>query len=307
MRLYSTASKSLKLIRTAQFKLERDMQKLFEDNLDELMGLRLVKSEYTIKNRRLDTLAFDEQSKSFVIIEYKRDKNRSVVDQGFSYLSLMLENKAEFLVTYNEHFNTNMRMAEIDWSQTRVAFVSTSFTQNQIQATNFRDLGIELWEVQRFENGMVAISQIQQSSSATSVKPVTKKDQAFEKVVGEIKTYTEAGYLEGMPDAIVELYEKFRDSILNLADDIEVVPQKNYISIKKSGRKINANIVCIEVQKRKLKLYVGAKIGTLDDPKLLARDVSNIGHWGTGDYLLEASDDRHLEYILSLIKQVTND
>src|SRR5690554_2919622 len=147
MRLYSTTSKSLKRIKSAPFKLERDMQKLFEDNLDELMGLRLVKSEYTIKNRRIDTLAFDEQAKCFIIIEYKRDKNKSVVDQGFSYLSLMLENKAEFLVTYNEHFNTNMRMAEVDWSQTRVAFVSPSFTQNQIQATNFKDLGIELWEV----------------------------------------------------------------------------------------------------------------------------------------------------------------
>lgn len=278
------------------------MQKLFEDNLDELMGLRLVKSEYTIKNRRIDTLAFDEQAKCFIIIEYKRDKNKSVVDQGFSYLSLMLENKAEFLVTYNEHFNTNMRMAEVDWSQTRVAFVSPSFTQNQIQATNFKDLGIELWEVQRFDNGTVAVTHIKQNSSATSVKPVTQKNQSLDKVVSEIKTYSESDHTQNMPDAMVELYETFRDAILNLADGIEVSPQKNYVALKKGS-----NIVCMEIQKRKLKFYVGAKAGTLDDPKGIARDVSNVGHWGTGDYLIEVRDDGQLEYILSLIKQLVNE
>jgi RecB family endonuclease NucS len=68
------------------YKLEVDLKKLFEANLDKLLGLMLVKSEFTIKNGRIDTLAFDPQSKAFIIIEYKRDKNYSVVDQGFMYL-----------------------------------------------------------------------------------------------------------------------------------------------------------------------------------------------------------------------------
>jgi RecB family endonuclease NucS len=54
------------------------------------MGLVLVKSEFTIKNKRIDTLAYDPQACAFIIIEYKRDKNISVVGQGFTYLRLML-------------------------------------------------------------------------------------------------------------------------------------------------------------------------------------------------------------------------
>jgi len=65
------------------------------------MGLHLVKSEFSIKNKRIDTLAFDPESKAFIIIEYKRNKNISVVDQGFTYLSLMLENKADFIIEYS--------------------------------------------------------------------------------------------------------------------------------------------------------------------------------------------------------------
>ncbi|RUO63677.1 DUF5655 domain-containing protein [Pseudidiomarina insulisalsae] len=302
MKLYSVNSSGIQRVKSSPFKLERSLQSFFEKNLNELMGLTFVKSEHTIKNKRIDTLAFDEQSNSFIIIEYKRGKNNSVIDQGFSYLSLMLENKAEFLVTYNEHFNKHMKMAEIDWSQTRVAFVSPSFTQNQIQATNFKDIGIELWEVQRFENGTVAVTQIKQNGSATSIKAMTPKNGSLDKVVSEIKTYTETDHLNDISDDMHELYEKFRDSIVDLSDDIEVRPQKNYIALKKNG-----NIVCIEIKKNKLKLYLGAKVGTLDDPKNLAKDVSKIGHWGTGDYLVEVQDDSQLEYILSLIKQLVTD
>jgi len=72
------------------------------------MGLELVKSKFTRKNKRVDTLAYDPQACAFIIIEYKRDKNISVVDQGFTYLSLMLENLADFIVEYNESLKKNM-------------------------------------------------------------------------------------------------------------------------------------------------------------------------------------------------------
>lgn len=44
-----------------------------------------MQSEFIIKNSRIDTLAFDEESKAFVIIEYKRERNEGVVDQGLIY------------------------------------------------------------------------------------------------------------------------------------------------------------------------------------------------------------------------------
>jgi len=91
MPLYLNQNNKLKEIDEKPFKLEREIQKVFEDNLEAVMGLSLVKSEFTIKNKRIDTLAFDKQSNAFIIIEYKRDRSLSVVDQGFTYLSLMLE------------------------------------------------------------------------------------------------------------------------------------------------------------------------------------------------------------------------
>jgi predicted transport protein len=299
MHLYNLKSKeSISILKEKPFKLERELQLLFENNLNELMGLQLVKSEFSIKNKRIDTLAYDTQSNAFIIIEYKRSKNISVVDQGFTYLSLMLENKADFIIEYNETLKQNLKRTDVDWSQTRVVFVSASFTENQRTAANFKDIAIELWEVKRYENSLISVNQIRKSKSAESIKPITASNTQLASVTKEIKVYSEEEHLINKPDAIVELYETYKEAILNLADDIEIEPKKFYVAFKK-----DKNIVDIVTLKKGVKLFINLQKGKLEDPKNLMRDVSTTGHWGNGDYEVFITNDNDLEYILYLIKQ----
>lgn len=298
MALYINQIGNLKELIEKPFKLERDIQKVFETNLPTIMGLELVKSEFTIKNKRIDTLAYDPQTCAFIIIEYKRDKNISVIDQGFTYLSLMLENKADFIVEYNESLKRNLKREDVDWSQTRVAFVSTSFTENQIQATNFKDIAIELWDIKQYENDTISIKQIKKSSSSESIKTVTKNKEAYNTVNNELKVFTEDDHIIKGTDYINELYEKFKSAILLLADDIEVLPKKQYMAFNKGK-----NICGITILKNSMNLFVNLKRGELDDARGLAKDVSKVGHWAVGDYQIKVEDDRDLEYIMSLVKQ----
>lgn len=301
MNLYKLQNGSVIKIKEKAFELERDLQRLFEKNLEVLMGLELVKSEVSIKNRRIDTLAFDKQSNAFVIIEYKRDRSNSVIDQGFAYLGLMLESKADFLLEYNETLNARLKREDIDWSQTRVVFVSSSFTENQIQATNFKDLAIELWEIKRFENDTLLVKPIKKSPAAASIKPITQKNELMRTVSSEIRVFTEEDHLMQGSDSIRELYSKVKTSILNLSNDVEVVPLKQYIAFKKGK-----NVADAIIQKKAIKLFINMKVGELDDPKHLATDVSAVGHWGNGHYQVQLVDDRNLEYIMSLVKQSLN-
>ena len=66
-----------------------------------MFGYEFVKSELQLGNLRIDTLAFDNENRSFVIIEYKIDQSFSVIDQGYAYLGLLLNNKADFILEYN--------------------------------------------------------------------------------------------------------------------------------------------------------------------------------------------------------------
>jgi predicted transport protein len=210
----------------------------------------------------------------------------------------MLENKADFIIEYNETQKESLKRSDVDWSQTRVVFVSTGFTENQRTATNFKDIAIELWEVKRYENNLISINQIKKSKSAESIKPITSNTTQLEAVTNEIKVYTEEFHLENYPEKTKELYEIFKDAIVSLADDVEVVPKKLYVAFKKGN-----NIADIVTLKKGLKLCINLPKGKLEDSKNLMRDVSNKGHWGNGDYELVITNTDNLEYILYLIKQ----
>ncbi|MDR2918806.1 MAG: DUF5655 domain-containing protein [Tannerella sp.] len=302
MKIFQQKRSSLNSLKEKPFKLEKDIQKIVENNLEQISGYHFIKSEFTIKNNRIDTLAFDEENRSFAIIEYKRDRNYSVVDQGISYLNLMLEYKADFIVEYNESQKNNLKRNDVDWSQSKVIFVAPSFTDFQRQSSNFKDLPIELWEIKRFENEIIVINPIKKSQSAPSIKQVqTKEKSNIGKVVDEIKVYTEEDHFVGKSEEIIELYEAYKNAILNLAADIEVLPKKLYIAFKK-----DKNLADIHIQQKGLKIWINMHKGDLDDPKKITNDVSRKGHWGNGDYEITVIDTLNIEYIMSLIKQVIN-
>ncbi len=300
MQLFTHTKNQLNGLKEFPFKLEIEMQRLFEGNLEAITGLQLVKSEFVIKGQRFDTLAYDTESKSFIIIEYKRERNFSVVDQGISYLNIMLENKAEFIVEYNEAHQQNLRRSDIDWSQSMVIFVSPSFTDFQKQASNFKDLPIELWELKRYEQDIIVINPIKKSKAAPSIKQVQQRaNSAIANVTQEIKVYTEEDHLQSKSEQIKELYEAYKIAILNLADAINLVPKKLYISFEKENRIITD----IVVQSQELKLYINTQNCTFSDIKNLGVLMTDKTKWGRGYYQISIRNTNDLEYIMSLVKQ----
>jgi predicted transport protein len=297
--LYNIAKK-LEQIQENPFKLEKEIQTIFEDNLEEITGFSLIKSEFTLKGKRFDTLAFNEESQSFVIIEYKRDKNFSVIDQGFTYLGLALENKADLVLEYIDKTKKQLKREDIDWSQTRVIFVSSEFTENQISASNFKDLAIDLYEIKRYKNDIIFINKIKKSKSAESIKTITKNEEQLTKTMEQIISYNEEYHLNNIADNIKELYQEYKNAILNLIPNLEILFNKFYISYKIN----NKNIVSIKIQQKNIKLWINAKQDMIDDSKKISKNVANIGHHGVGEYEFSIEDNKNLEYIMSLIKQI---
>ena len=298
MPLYKVTHRELSLIKETPFKLEKDIQEIVEANLGSLFGLQFVRSEFSLGTLRIDTLGFDKDSKAFVIIEYKKGSNYSVVDQGMSYLGLMLNNKAEFILEYNERCNASLKRDDVDWSQSKVIFISPSFTIFQLEAINFKDLPIELWEVKRYSNNTLRFDQHRPSSTSATIKTVSKKSDVVQAISREVRTYTEEGHLKVADPSIAELYIRFKELVLAISPEVFVKPMKQYITFRSK-----TNITDLVVLKKSLKIFINLPKGKLDDPKKLARDVSEVGHWGNGDYQFQISSDDELEYIVSLVRQ----
>ncbi|MDU0414201.1 hypothetical protein [Bacillus paralicheniformis] len=85
MNLFQLHQQDMKEIREIPFEKEKDIQHLCEKNLKQLLGLKFIASEFRVAGFRIDTLAFDDQTQSFVIIEYK--------NKNISNISLIWLNK----------------------------------------------------------------------------------------------------------------------------------------------------------------------------------------------------------------------
>ncbi|GAB3164198.1 DUF5655 domain-containing protein [Telluribacter humicola] len=300
MKLYSITETGLKSVENHPFQLEKEIQTLIENNLDTLFNLEFVKSELSIKGFRLDTLAYDKENKSFVIIEYKRERNFSVIDQGYTYMSILLNNKSDFILEYHDHCGITLRRDEVDWSQSKVIFISPYFTEYQRNSVNFKDVPFELWEIKRYANGLIGLNQHKTTSEET-ISTVTKDpENVVNKVSNEVKKYTEEDHFKkskSRPDWVIELYKLVKERIINLGD-VEVSPKGTYISFRRKRP-----FVDIVIYNEGLYLIINMKRGTLNDPNNVSKDVSNVGHWGNGDYSILMNQDSDMDYIMSLINQ----
>ena len=301
MSLYKINDSKLQPISAKDFKLERDSQRLIEANIEEVFGLTFVDTEFQLNGLRVDTLAFDDETNSFVVIEYKRDRSSSVIDQGYSYLALVLNNKADFVLRYNETQKASLTKSEIDWSATRVIFVASRFTTHQLGSINFQDLPIELWKAQLYEGEMLNLEQQIADKQAESIKTVAKKSTSTSSVVQQIRTYNVDDLIkEDYPSK--PLFVELSTRILDLDSNFVESPQKGYIGYKIS----NKIIVAIVPQKNRIILELNrTQPQDIDDPRGLVeyipKSLENKNRHMSRIYI---DDTSIINYALTIVEQV---
>lgn len=301
MKLFNVSKNIIERIKPKPFKLEREIQSIVEKNVDKLFDIEFVKSELSIQNFRFDTLCFDQENNSFVIIEYKKGKSYSVIDQGYTYLSLLLNNKSDFILEYNETMDKNLKRNEIDWSQSKIIFISPKFSEFQKNSINFKNVPFDLWEISQFENNTIGLTKIETTSSEDINTTVNKsKSNVVKQVSKEIIKYDEDYHLfksKNRPQEIIDLYNELKEKISEIGDDIECVIKKQTIGFKKERF-----FVDLIIYDKGIGVVLNLKKGQLDDYKNLCEDISQKGHWGNGDYRIWTNEVNDKDYILHLIK-----
>jgi predicted transport protein len=300
MKLFSKKDDKLSSLTSKPFKLEKEIQTLVENNLELLFNLQFVRTEFSIKKFRFDTLCYDKESKSFVVIEYKFGRNSSVIDQGYTYMSILLNNKSDFILEYNESCGGTLKRNDVDWSQSRVIFISTNYTEYQKHSVNFKDVPFELWEIKQYENNMLGMVQHKNDSEENISKISTSTNNIVSKVSKEVKVYDEKFHLysKTKPEWVVNQYYKLKDRILNLGDDIEIKPTGQYMSFRRKSP-----FVDIIIYRKGLYIVINMKDGTLNDSNNITKTYDGKGHWGNGDYYVLIEKNTDLDYVMFLINQ----
>ncbi|WP_195269695.1 DUF5655 domain-containing protein [Eubacterium sp. 1001713B170207_170306_E7] len=291
IKLFCTEGKVEELI-SSEVILEKELQNLIEDNMETFFGVRFLKSEYIISNGRMDSIGIDENNCP-VIFEYKRSSNENVINQGLFYLDWLLDHKADFKLLVMEKLGPKV-VEQIDWSIPCVICIANDFTKFDAHAVNQMQRNIKLVRYKKYGKGLILFEHL----NTPNIKLQSYVDSSIKKSY-EQKTHDEK--LLTVPQQLKNIYESICDYILSLGDDVVENHLKLYVAFKKVQ-----NIVCVEIYQKQIILYLKLNPKDVELEEGFTRDMSSVGHYGTGDLQVIIKNEKDFEQSKKLIEKAYN-
>lgn len=286
--------------------LEKPLQTLIEANLDTLLGIRFLATEYSTGKThagRIDSLGLDENNCP-VILEYKRSVGENVINQGLFYLDWLMDHQAEFKLLVMDQLGKPAADA-IDWTAPRLVCIAADFTKYDGHAVQQINRNIELIRYRRFGDELLLL-ELANAASANSGRSTGTKgmkaakaasSQAAEpnaKVASGDRSY--ADWLPLLPPHLSELVASLEGYVLSLGDDVQRKELKLYVAFKRLK-----NFATVVPQKARLLLYLHVDPDHVQPLPPNGRDVRQQGHWGTGDLELALASQADMDAAKPLI------
>lgn len=258
--------------------VERQLQSLIEAHMPAFLGVRFLASEYATGKThkgRIDSLGLDENNCP-VIVEYKRQSNENVINQGLFYLDWLLDHQAEFRWLVMERLGKDVADA-IDWSGTRLLCIAADFTRYDQHAVQQIPRNIELLRYKLFDDDLLLLELVNAVSvtDAITAKPDTKAP-ARQKSAGKDKSFDEQ-FMLATPETRT-VYESLAAYLMALGDDVQERRLKLYTAFRRLK-----NFVSVVLYPNKMLVMLKVDPDTVSLEPGFSRDVRQIGHWGTGD------------------------
>lgn len=289
LKLFRVDGESASEIAGAAMALEKPLQTLIEQNMETFFGARLVASEYSTGKKhagRIDSLGLDENG-SPVIFEYKRATNHNVINQGLFYLDWLLDHRAEFQLLIMQRFGADAAEA-IDWTNPRLVCVAGDFTRYDEHAVLQINRSIELVRYRKYGEDLLALELLTSTDAKTTAAGVTVSPDTGGGPIAPQKTI--ADLHAQAPEELRTLFDSLEQHLLALGDDVVKKTTKMYYAYRRLK-----NFACVEVhpQSKKLLVYVKTPLDKVILEPGFTRDVTNIGHFGTGnlEITLTSTDD----------------
>jgi predicted transport protein len=282
IQLFRLSSGTASELSSQTAKLEKQLQGLIESNMSAFLGVRFLASEYATGKThrgRIDSLGLDENGCP-VIIEYKRESHQNVMNQGLFYLDWLLDHQAEFRWLVMEKLGKEVA-DQIEWRGTRLLCIAAEFTRYDQHAVQQIPRNIELIRYKLFGDDLLLLELVNAQSvpDATTVKPppddgVTEPEKP--KAAGKDKSLEEQLALASAQ--IRELYEQVSGYLMTLGDDVQEKRLKLYTAFRRLK-----NFVCVIAYPNRLLMTLKLDPASITFEDGFSRDVSDVGHWGTGD------------------------
>jgi predicted transport protein len=276
LKLFQIAQNSVREIPGQSVAVEKSLQSLIERNLEAFLSVRFLASEYSTGKAhggRIDTLGIDENG-SPVIIEFKRALNENVINQGLFYLDWLLDHKGEFTLLVQKQLGSEAA-DDVEWSVPRLLCIAGDFTKYDEHAVQQISRNIELIRYKRYGDSLLLFELV----NATSVESIAEDSVTESKPKGTYK----GSFLELLAQAtadVRDLFDSLKAFLTALGDDVQIKQLKYYVAFRRLK-----NFACIEVhpQNGEIVAYVKVDPSTVALEPGFTKNMTNVGHYGTGD------------------------
>lgn len=290
LKLFRTTSSGVAELPGGAMALEKSLQTLFEANLETLLGVRFLASEFvTNEGGRMDTLGIDENNAP-VVIEYKRSSNENVINQGLFYLDWLMSHRKDFEWLVMERLGKEVA-EKVDWSGSRLICVAGDFGKYDEHAVKQMNRTIALVRYRRYADDLLLLEQRTATNAKPSVAAVGTPATPSTSVQGKkYKTVTQQ--IAEAPSTVLDLYHSVSAYLEALGDDIQIKTTDQYVAFRRMK-----NFACLEVRNQlgKLLVYLRVNPETITLEPAFSRDVRGIGHFGTGDLELTIQSAADIE------------
>jgi predicted transport protein len=268
MRLFRVGDARIKELERRSGSIEKSLQTLIESNLDTLLGIQVVASEYAhpgLTAGPIDTLGIDENGAP-VVIKYKRALNENVVTQGLYYLDWLSDHRDLFeamVAAVAASANLPRRF----WPAKRLICIAGDFNRYDRHAAAQMQRNIDLIEYCQFDIGFLMLSLA--STSADPAVAVSSGEGAD----------SATGLLESAPKALFDLFQALSHFVKALGDDVQIQALEREFSFRRMKTFAWA-AVQPKACKIQLTLPIDADAALLE--KGFSRQVSRSGLAGSG-------------------------
>jgi len=288
MAIFKIQNQKAQKLKINKLKNEKQLQQIFEDNLEEILGIRFLASEFvTTHGGRIDTLGLDEDA-SPVIIEYKKSEKDNVINQGLFYLDWLVDHKGDFEILVQKKLGQN---AKVNWDAPRLILIAQSYNEYDKYAVNRISENIELKKYILYDNDVLFVDNIVLPRKKESTKKTRKTKVTY-------KEYSVEDHLKGKSKKVKNLFKEIQERILKIDDKIKEKALKLYVAYE-----LDRNFAEIVVQANSLWVHLDISKNEVNDPEDRLVDISGKGHWATGNLKLKVEKFEDVEYCMNLIKQ----
>ena len=290
LKLFQTEKKVFQQLESSAAPLERSLQTLFEENLETLLGVRFLSTEYkTTHGGRMDTVGIDENHCP-VIIEYKRDRSENVINQGLFYLDWLVDHKSDLEILVRDQLGKK-EADEIEWNSPRLICIAADFTKYDydMHAVNQMGKNIELVRYRKFGENLLLLELL----TATSTDSVLGSDKKVKSQPSKSNRKTVKEVLSGASKDLQNLYFDVETFLLGIGDDVTKKTLRDYFAFRRIR-----NFACVVVKASsnlnliRFYLNINSKLGDLEEG--FSRSVKGRGYLGTGD--LEITIKTHADF-----------